>query len=246
MLTVVKPNNWMELLMYQKIEYYGSILTKEYSEYVDKIEAKIIVQKICGDSIRVAKLVKILKHPSDISYDDLDPRCIIKSAHGSGWNIDINDNIQLDDIIIKLKSWNKEYGGKREKQYNYIKPRFFIEEKINDSILGHTGEALVYMIRCIHSNPISIGVKYKKVQNSYDINWNLQSSNIEFEIPKPKYFEKLLDLCRKLSANFEFVRLDFYIGENDIIYFSEFTFTPNGGFSVFDRDIEVQQGLMWN
>lgn len=47
MLTVVKPNNWMELLMYEKIEYYGSILTKEYSEYVDKIEAKRIVKKIC-------------------------------------------------------------------------------------------------------------------------------------------------------------------------------------------------------
>lgn len=246
MLKFVKPDNWMELLMYQKIEYYGSILTKEYAKYVDKIEAKIIVKELCGDDIEVAKVIKVLKHPYDILEDDLDSRYIIKSAHGSGWNIDINNKVKLDEIIRKLHSWNKEYGGNREKQYNYIKPRFFIEEKINDAILGYTGEALVYMIRCIHSNPISIGVKHKKVQNSYDIEWNLKNSNIQFDIPKPKCLSVLLNMCKKLSANFEFVRLDFYIGKDDIIYFSEFTFTPNGGFSVFDRDIEIEQGMLWN
>ncbi|NBP03462.1 MAG: hypothetical protein EBU90_25905 [Proteobacteria bacterium] len=126
-----------------------------------------------------------------------------------------------------------------------MKPRFFIEEKIHDSILGHTGDALVYMIRCIYSKPISIGVKYKTVQNSYDIDWNLKTSAIKFDIPKPKCLSKLLRLCETLSARFEFVRLDFYIGKDDTIYFSEFTFTPNAGFQVFDIETETAQGLLW-
>lgn len=245
MLTFIKPDNWMDLPMYKKIFYYGRVLTKEYSQYVDKIQAKRLVKQLCGDDVRVAKIIKILKDPDDISKDDLDSRYIIKSAHGSGWNIDINESVKLDDIISKLHSWNKSYTGNREKQYDYIKPRFFIEEKINDSILGNTGQALVYMIRCVYSQPLSISVKYKQVQNSYDTEWNLKSSKINFDIPKPECLEKLLKICKRLSENFEFVRLDFYIGKNNTIYFSEFTFTPNGGFQVFNEETEIQQGLLW-
>ena len=38
---------------------------------------------------------------------------------------------------------------------------------------------------------------------------------------------------------------DFYIGKDDVIYFSEFTFTPAGGYQVFDIETEIKQGLMW-
>lgn len=240
----IKPDNWMEFPMYKKIHYYGNILTKEYSKYVDKIKAKKIVKEICGNDINVAKIIKILDSPNDLLQDDIKEKYIIKSAHGSGWNININENMQVNTLICKLNTWNKSYS-KNEKQYIYIKPRFFIEEKIHDSILGHTGEALVYMIRCIHSKPISISVKYKNVQNSYDLDWNLKSLKIPFNIIKPKCLSKLLQLCEKLSSNFEFVRLDFYIGIDDVIYFSEFTFTPNAGKPVFDNKTEIEQGLLW-
>lgn len=241
-----KPENWRDLPMFKKISYYGKHLTKEYAEYVDKLEAKLTVKELCGSDIQVAKVVRVLKSYNDITKEDLNPNYIIKSSHGSGWNIDINQSVTLDMIVPKLKSWNIQYNSHMEKQYSFIKPRFFIEEKIVDSILGHTGSALVYMIRCINSNPISIGVKYKKTQNSYDIHWNLtQIPKIDFPIPKPKCLQKLLEISKILSSQFEFVRLDFYIGSNDIIYFSEYTFTPAGGFQVFDIETEIEQGLMW-
>ena len=241
-----KPKNWMDLPMFKKIFYYGKHLTEDYAEYVDKLEAKRKVKEICGKDISVAKVVRVLGSYNDIADSDINSKYIIKSAHGSGWNVDIDSSVTLDYIIKKLKGWNIKYNSNMEKQYSFIKPRFFIEEKICDAILGYTGCALVYMIRCVHSKPISIGVKYKRVQNSYDIDWNLKSvPKIEFEIPKPKCLPKLLELCKLLSSNFEFVRLDFYIGENDMIYFSEFTFTPAGGVQVFDMETEMKQGLMW-
>jgi len=241
-----KPENWMELPMFKKIHYYGTQLTKEYGEYVDKLQAKRKVKEMCGDDIQVAKVVRILESYSDLTENDLNKNYIIKSSHGSGWNIYNDTSITLDDAIKKLKNWNKTYNSMVERQYGLIKPAFFIEEKICDSILGYTGYACVYMFRCIHSNPISISVKYKKTQNSYDTNWNLkQKSQIPFTIPKPKYLSKLLNLCKTLSSNFEFVRLDFYIGKDDVIYFSEFTFTPAGGRQVFDIKTEMEQGLIW-
>jgi hypothetical protein len=241
-----KPKNWMDLPMFKKIFYYGKHLTEDYAEYVDKLEAKRKVKEICGKDISVAMVVRVLESYSDIADIDINSKYIIKSAHGSGWNIDIGEIVTLEDVIRKLKGWNIQYNSHMERQYSFIKPRFFIEEKICDAILGYTGCALVYMIRCVHSEPISIGVKYKKNQNSYDINWNLtQKPKIEFEVPKPKCLMKLLEMCKKLSCNFEFVRLDFYIGKNDEIYFSEFTFTPAGGVQVFDMETEMRQGLMW-
>jgi hypothetical protein len=241
-----KPKNWMELPMFKKIHYYGSQLTQEYAEYVDKLQAKCKVKEICGDDIQVAKVVRILKSYDDVTENDLNTNYIIKSSHGSGWNIYNDTSITLDEAVAKLKSWNNKYNSSIEKQYSFIKPLFFIEEKICDSILGHTGHACVYMFRCIHSNPISISVKYKKTQNSYDTNWNLtQIPKIPFAIPKPTCLSKLLNLCKLLSSNFEFVRLDFYIGKDDVIYFSEFTFTPAGGYQVFDIETEIKQGLIW-
>lgn len=247
-MTFSKPKNWMELPMFKKIYYYGTQLTKEYADYVDKLQAKRKVKEICGDDIQVAKVVRILESYNDLTKNDLNTNYIIKSSHGSGWNIYNNPStpMTLDAAIQILKGWNNKYNSSIEKQYSFIKPQFFIEEKICDSILGYTGDACVYMFRCIHSNPVSISVKYKKTQNSYDTNWNpTQIPKIPFEIPKPKYLSKLLNMCKVLSSNFEFVRLDFYIGKDDIIYFSEFTFTPAGGYQVFDIKTEIEQGLMW-
>jgi len=247
-MSFLKPKDWMELPMFKKIYYYGTQLTKEYAEYVDKLQAKHKIKEICGDDVQVAKVVRILESYNDLTLDDLNTNYIIKSSHGSGWNIynDIDIPMTLDSAIQTLKAWNNKYNSTLQKQYGFIEPKFFIEEKIYDSILGYTGHACVYMFRCIHSNPISIGVKYKKTQNSYDINWNFtQKPKIPFEIPKPKCLSKLLNLCKILSSNFEFVRLDFYIGKDDVIYFSEFTFTPAGGHQVFDIETEIEQGLMW-
>jgi len=246
MITFLKPENWMELPMFKKIYYYGTQLTKEYAEYVDKLQAKNKVKEICGDDIQVAKVVRVLNSYYDLTLDDLNTNYIIKSSHGSGWNIYNDADTSCDYAIRILQAWNRNYGSTLEKQYSFIKPKFFIEEKICDSILGYTGYACVYMFRCIHSNPISISVKYKNKQNSYDINWNLtQKPYLPFEIPKPKCLQKLLNLCKIISANFEFVRLDFYIGKDDIIYFSEFTFTPAAGHQVFDDKTEMDQGLLW-
>jgi hypothetical protein len=87
MITFLKPENWMELPMFKKIYYYGTQLTKEYTEYVDKLQAKNKVKEICGDDIQVAKVVRVLNSYYDLTLDDLNTNYIIKSSHGSGWNI---------------------------------------------------------------------------------------------------------------------------------------------------------------
>ena len=45
------------------------------------------------------------------------------------------------------------------------------------------------------------------------------------DIPRPKKFEEMIDICRNLTRNIPFVRLDLYYVK-DKVYFGEYTFTP--------------------
>ena len=164
---------------------------------------------------------------------------MVKSSHGSGWNINIDRKTNVNYVKSKLQDWNKIYSC-TERQYTYIKPRFFIEQKVN----GPSGDADVFMFRCIHGEPVSIGIKRKKIQNSYDINWNPLNVIEIANITKPAHLDKMLSLARLLSSPFEFVRIDFYY-VGGIIYFSEFTFTPAAGAQLFPMIHEEHFGSMW-
>ena len=171
----------------------------------------------------------------------------MKSSHASGWNYDFSNAKSIQNIKVLLNNWNKHYEGCEENHYKFILPRFFIEEKIKDNYLGITGNAITYMFRCIHGKPITIGVKYKDNQNSYDIDWNLlDKPNItEIEINKPIKLNKMIEICEILSEDFEFVRIDLYLSTNDSIYFSEYTFTPHSGLQFFNDEQEKYYGALW-
>lgn len=126
----------------------------------------------------------------------------------------------------------------------YIQPRFFIEKKVTDIHLGKTGNAVVYMVRCIHGEPVSIGVKDAFFNYVYTPDWKpmLQTHT---EYPKPECLDTLLHYSKVLSQKFEFVRVDYYLCENNTIYFSEFTFTPSGGTRVFPLKNELELGWLW-
>lgn len=263
-LTFNKPSNWNKLPLYTKIKYYSTILNQDYSIYVDKIEAKKIVTELTNGQIKVAKIIKELKDINDISQEDIDHKYLLKASHGCKWNLDFYKTSNLNDIKDFLITYNKIYLN-HEKQYQYIRPRFFIEEKIYDSILGLTGHAIVYMFRCIYGNPVSIGVKIqvgnKKINGKcdveevnflYDTNWNIidqKSMDPKYKtikIPKPIKLDSMIDNAKILSNRFEFVRIDYYIDKNHDIYFSEFTFSPNGGNQTFDTEIEYEMSKTWD
>lgn len=245
MYTFRKPTYWNKLALFQKIKFYGKILDKKYSKFVDKIEAKKIVKEIIKENdFECAKIIRILESPNDINQEDISSNCLIKASHGSGWNIDMANERNINKIKNKLNIWNKTYSF-TEKQYIDIKPQFFIEEKINDNLIGITGKAIVWMIRCIRGIPISIGVKYNNIQNIYDTDFNLIGDNkLPIIINKPSNLERILEISRILSKDFEFVRMDFYLG-NDKIYFSEYTFTPNNGMQTFPIEMEMELGKLW-
>ena len=52
-------------------------------------------------------------------------------------------------------------------------------------------------------------------------------------VEKPKRFDEIIDICRKLSSDMPFVRVDLYITNVDI-FFGEITFFPASGMGSFE------------
>ena len=99
----------------------------------------------------------------------------------------------------------------------------------------------VYHFYCIHGKPIVFSFhKYKNNQqyeNNYSIGLKIKltplkdlllsdSMNLDINFDK-NLIGKMILICKKLSKNFQFVRIDLYHCRNRI-YLSEFTFNPFG------------------
>jgi hypothetical protein len=243
-----KPETWAYMTMADKISYYKTILDKKYAPFVDKLMAKDIVTRICGDLIQVPKVVRILEGPDDFHAEDLQQYhqdCILKTSHASGWNLILTPSTTVEEVKRCLHSWNKPYIGDNEKHYSFLKPRFFLEEKVNCAYSGKSGSARTFMFRCVRGMPISIGVRQGSEQTTYSMDGTpVEPIKIPLE-KNPLYLDKMIQLAKRLSSPFEFVRIDFYLSDKQEIYFSEFTFTPSGGSPIFSYSVEKKFGAMW-
>jgi hypothetical protein len=231
---------------WEKITYYKDQLNKRYAPFVDKLVAKQIVKHICGDRIQVAPLVRVLESPQDVQETDLQPNYMIKASHGCGWNVNVQSTTTVAEVKALLQQWNTVYHGINtgEPQYSFLKPRFFIEEKINDVENGISGTAQTFMIRCIQGKAVTIGVRRGDIQNTYDMFWRPLTPEL-FSMKQPRCFSRMIYLAETLAAPFEFVRVDFYVTAENTIVFSEYTFSPAGGTQIYSHEVEKRLGALW-
>ena len=76
----------------------------------------------------------------------------------------------------------------------------------------------------------------------FHLGWTDFPEDKEHLDPKPKNLDLMLEYARKLSSDFKFVRVDFYV-VNDELFLGELTFTPDGGvFNYKDKETEIYWG----
>lgn len=240
-----KPLLWNIWPLREKIRYYARHLTSDFAPYVDKLSAKRIAQEACGEDLQVARVIRTLEGPRDITDADFVDGRILKSAHASRWNFQLRPGLDMAAVHASLDLFNQPFLMFHEQQYKTIRPKFFIEEMIEDSVLGRGNLAIVYMMHCVHGTPLLIRTEKESSRNTYTLNWNLIGKE-EFPLPRPGCLAKMIQCARRLSAPFEYVRMDFFIGKNDVLYFSEFTFTPAAGTAVMPLDVERIISRAWS
>ncbi len=78
------------------------------------------------------------------------------------------------------------------------------------------------------------------VINTYDQNWQKvpiikMGFDYEAEFEKPENYEEMLEVCRKLSKPFPYVRIDLYCPDKEVV-FGEITLYSGSGFSKMKPD----------
>ncbi len=180
----------------------------------------------------------------DINWDKLPDRFMLKCAHGCAYNILCADKGKLDKkkTVKQLNRWLKEDFGpfNIEPHYSKIHPKMIIcEEFLGECITDykffcfHGEPKYLYVSNdLIHDRQAQIGFFYpdgSKMPMSRDDYTNLETIEI------PPFFEEMKEAARRLSEDFKFVRVDFFLS-NGRYYFAELTFTPGAGMMPFNPD----------
>lgn len=236
-----KPTGFNAKLQWLKLYYRNPA----YVTLSDKYLVRSYVSEQIGEEYLVP-LLGVYDCFEDIDFDSLPNRFVLKCTHDSGSVVVCKDKSQLD--VNKTKRFFKRkldmnyYYTSREWAYKLVEPRIIGERYL----VGDGNKGLNdYKFFCFSGEPRCILMVSDRFDGGlkvdfYDTNWCLMPFKMQYPrsgktFPKPQNYDKMLSLCRILSKDFPFVRVDFYESEGRI-YFGELTFYPNGGFSEFWPD----------
>ena len=236
----------------QWLKLYGNL--EKYNDYVDKYKVREYIKNTIGEEYLIP-LLGAYDRVEEIDYKKLPNKFVMKLNHGSGYNIIVKskEKENIFNINKKLDRWLKEdyYKIKKEYQYKDVIKKIVCEEFINDS----KGQLLDYKFFCFDGKPEFVKVDFDRFENHkvnfYNNNWeliNLQETGLKNnpnKFDKPQNFNEMLDIARKLSSKFQFVRVDLYNVDGKI-YFGELTFTPASGrhsFTPLTKDKEIAERI---
>lgn len=239
-LNLSNPQTFNEKLQWLKL--YNR--KPEFTQMVDKIEAKKFVAGIIGEEY-IIPTIAIYNRVEDIDFDSLPNQFVLKCTHDSGGIVICKDKAKLDKnaALIKLRKGLKTnfYYLNREWPYKNVKPRIIAEKYMTDN----DGELKDYKFFCFDGEPRMMFVASDRFNPNeetkfdfFDMDYIHQPftnghPNAKTKPNKPQGFEEMKHLARNLSKGIPQVRIDFYEIDG-IIYFGEITFFHWSGFVKFE------------
>ena len=208
-LNLKNPKSYNEKVVYKKIYDRNPLLTKTSDKYTVRSYVKKVLGEKEGEKILIP-LLYVTDKPETIPFDELPKDFVIKSNHGSGWNIIVRDGkYDKDEIIKKCECWLKTpYGlDKMEWGYKNIKRKIIIEKFLkNDE--GKPPKDYKFFI--FHGKCKMIFVDFDRFGNHtrtlYDENWNYLDVSLKYpkgkKLKKPKNFEKMKEIAEKIKFGF--------------------------------------------
>lgn len=247
----VKFHKWLDLKnpitlneKIQRLKLYEYNNNKLVRECADKYLVRNYVSA-CGLDDILNELIEVYESPCDIKWDNLPNQFAIKLNVGCGFNHIVTDfsKEQTNKLEEEISKWIKEsrtqWKSYSELQYKEIKPYILIERYIGNVTSGELPND--YKVYCFNGKPrytmVCTGRGDEKQLKYYffDEKWKLARINKDsmeapqdFAMDQPKCFQQMIDAAHRLSKPFPFVRVDFYINQNKLL-FGEMTFTPSGG-----------------
>lgn len=233
------PTTFNDKLNWLKLNWYDEIATL----CVDKYRVREVVQdRGCADTLN--ELIAVYDNAKEIDWDKLPSEFILKVNNGCGNHVICTDKSLLDKrkaiktLNQNLKKTYAVFSG--EWPYEKVQPKIICEKLLDEH--GHTPTD--YKIFCCNGEPkylfLATDRDTKTKFDFYDLNFKKIPVKQYYEnsdkcAQKPKNFEKMLEIAKKLSKGFPFVRVDLYNIDGKII-FGEYTFFHFGGGKEYEPD----------
>lgn len=243
-LDLKNPKTYNEKLQWLKLNYHNP----EFVTMVDKYLSKQYVADIIGEQY-IVPLYGVWDTFDDIDFEVLPEQFVLKTTHDCGGVVVCKDKRSFDKKKAKkILNWHlqREYFYHcREWPYKFVKPRIIAEKFMKDSE-NQVEEGLTdYKFFCFDGEPKAMFIATDRAKKGaetkfdfYDMEFNHLPftnghPNSDKVIDKPKQFDEMIELSKKLSKGLPHVRVDFYESQGNI-YFGELTFFHWGGMVPFE------------
>lgn len=216
----------------------------EYTRMVDKVALHDVIKEKLGEDICIPML-GAWEHYSDIDFDKLPDKFVLKCNHDSGSVKIITDKSKInhDELnkFFEARLKMNPYNIGREYPYKDVKPMIMAEEYMVPEDKSDIDD---YKFFCFNGKPevcLVVTGRAKDCRNDiFDMDFNLLDidrvhPHSDVPIEKPETFDEMKELAAKLSKGIKMVRIDLY-EINGKVYFGEFTFFPAGGFHLMKPD----------
>jgi hypothetical protein len=186
----------------------------------DKEFVKLYIKAVVGDALNVPTLA-VLRSIDECREHSFPDRCVIKPTHLSGTVILRRAGEPID--FERIGSWFKRniYAGTREANYRALTPKVIVEPYVFGDDNPND-----YKFFCVNGEPRLIQVDSDRhtahTRSLFDIAWSQQPYSFVYPLTvpppaRPDNLAPMLEIVRKLSAHFNFVRVDLYSNGREIL-----------------------------
>lgn len=235
-LNLENPETFTEKIQWLKLNDRNP----QYTNLVDKVKVKDYVEKKIGKEY-IIPTIAVYDKAEDIDFNSLPDKFVMKCNHDSGTPFICKNKADLDSNKVR-KQFKKllerdYYLALREWPYKNVERKIIVEEFITPPDIRDLRD---YKFFCFNGEPKFFKIDFGRFSdhhsNYYDLNWNLLQYE-EHPYPrdplhkeeKPKNFDLMVSIAKKLSEGFSFIRVDLYNIKGKI-YFGELTLYPGSGF----------------
>ena len=254
------PKDLNEIINYLK--FYSD--TSQWTLFADKYRVREYVKSRVDEDI-LPTVYGVWTKAEDIDFDSLPNKFVLKTNHGSGTNLLVEDKRKLDRLkTVKIvNKWLSNKIGQETVEFHYLKiqPLVFAEEFLEDeSVSSFSRSVIDYKFWVLDGKCQYVFVCADRDENDhsshpyfdiYDMQWNQHSEYMRncktpIKIKKPQGFENMVKYAEALAYGHPQMRVDFY-NINGKIYFGELTMTSQGGYmDYYTSNFLVKMGELTN
>jgi hypothetical protein len=235
-----EKTQWLKL--YDRKDWYWKIS--------DKVEVRNYVKERIGEQYLI-EMLAVYNSVDEIDWNTLPNQFVLKCTHDSGTTVVCTDksklNIEESKEYLRTRMGQNYYPLHREYCYKDVKPRIVCEKFMSED--GHS-VPIDYKFFCFNGEPKLIQVDTERFTDHgrltlfsnfemapfhIDRKYLLSDLSIKHTVEKPSNFDEMIQLCKTLSKDFKFIRVDLY-SVNNKIYFGELTFYQGSGYDPIYPD----------